>query len=281
VRLAWPRHRRGLPLADLAELHRAARRTTLVRVGLGVALAATLGGLLLSARAAGSGRASVLPAGTSTGVVVLDMSASISGPVYARVASTLESIVQANQAVGLVMFSDVGYELLPPNSPAGELLEFVPYFIPVRYYQGAPIFETSPWDNFSGGTRISTGLGAARLALERAHVRHGAIVLVSDLDEASGDDASLMLEALKLRQLRIPVRIVPLFPDPTSRAYFAGLFGRDAFLPPQAFSRKSGRHVALASSGPSWSLLGLGALLALLLAGNELLNARLEPEERE
>ena len=59
------------------------------------------------ARSAGSGRAAVLPVGAKTGVVALDMSASIAGPRLERVATTLRGIVAANQAIGLVMFSDI------------------------------------------------------------------------------------------------------------------------------------------------------------------------------
>ena len=56
-----------------------------MRVGLALALAATLAGAVLLARSAGSGRASVLPVGAKTGVVVLDMSASVAGPTFEQV----------------------------------------------------------------------------------------------------------------------------------------------------------------------------------------------------
>ena len=127
------RRRDPLQLADLPRLHGAALRTSAVRVVLALALAGTLAALVHVAGSAGSGRAAVFPSGTRTGVVALDMSASISGPVYARVASTLRGIVNANQSIGLVMFSDTAYELLPPNSPPGALLQFVPFFTPLRY----------------------------------------------------------------------------------------------------------------------------------------------------
>ena len=94
----------------------------------------------------------------------LDMSASISGPIYARVATTLRGIVAANQAIGLVMFSDTAYELLPPNSPPSALQQFVRFFAPERHARAQPVFGQRPWSQFSGGTRISTGLvdGAER-----------------------------------------------------------------------------------------------------------------------
>src|SRR6476469_10336410 len=184
-----PAFRRGLSteLADLPRLHTQAQRTSLVRLLLVAALAATLACLFVVAKSAGAGRAAVFPEGASTGVVALDMSASISGPVYARVASTLRGIVYANQSVGLIMFSDTAYELLPPNSPPGAMLQFIPFFVPLRYYGSTPVFGQTTWDTFMGGTRVGEGLKMARLALKRAHVKHGAILLVSDLDDSNAD----------------------------------------------------------------------------------------------
>src|SRR5206468_8989444 len=131
---------------------------------------------------AGAGRAAVFPEGANTGIVVLDMSASISGPTYARVATTLRGIVNANESIGLVMFSDTAYELLPPNSPPGALLQFIPFFVPDRYYGSTPVFAQTPWDTFSGGTRIARGLEGARRPLGPAHVKPGSILMAGDLD---------------------------------------------------------------------------------------------------
>jgi hypothetical protein len=255
-----------------------ARRTTLLRVLLALALAGTLAAAILAARGAGSGRAAVLPQGASTGVVAVDLSASIAGPVYRRVATTLKGIVAANQAIGLVMFSDVAYELLPPNSPAGALLQFLPFFDPVKVVGGSPIFGQSPWDQFSGGTRVSSGLKAAAQALARAHVKHGSILLVSDLDDSSADAEPLVAEALALKREHIPVRIVPLFADPANKRLFAALFGEKAFVDPSVFTHRGGRAVQTVAAASAWTLLGLASLLVLLLAANERLNARLELE---
>ena len=75
------------------------------------------------------------------------MSASIAGPVYARVATTLSGIVDANQSIGLVMFSDTAYELLPPNSPPAALIQFIPFFVPTtllpRHARSSP---SRRWD---------------------------------------------------------------------------------------------------------------------------------------
>jgi hypothetical protein len=250
----------------------------LVRVVLALALAGTLALLFHVARSAGAGRAAVFPEGANTGVVVLDMSASISGPTYARVATTLRGIVNANQSIGLVMFSDSAYELLPPNSPPGALLQFIPFFTPLRYYGSTPVFATSPWDTFSGGTKTASGLEMARKALLRAKVRHGAILLVSDLDDASSDQGALSEEALRLRTDHIPVRIVPLFAAAVDMRFFGALFGRNAFVDPSVFTHTAKRHAASVAAPAPWALLLLGGLLVVLLAANERWNGRLEVE---
>ena len=168
--------RRGVVrLAELPELRGAALRTSVVRLVLALALAGTLAGLLHEAYTAGTGRAAVFPKGTNTGIVALDMSASISGPSYARVASTLRGIVDANQSIGLVMFSDTAYELLPPNSPPGALLQFIPFFTPVRYNGAIPLFapilppEAAPGVEMDRarephhGSKLAHGSGSARI----------------------------------------------------------------------------------------------------------------------
>ena len=272
-----PTLRRGLtaPLADLQRLHAQARRTAAARIGLAAALAATLAWLFVVATHAGAGRAAVFPEGTDTGVVALDMSASISGPIYARVATTLRGIVNANQSVGLVMFSDTAYELIPPNSPPAAMLQFIPFFVPLRYYGSTPTFGQTPWDMFTGGTRVSGGLELARKALQRAGVKHGAILLVSDLDDSNADQGLLENEALRLRTAHIPVRIVPLFAQPRDRRLFAALFGDNAFVDPQVFTHTAKRQAAAVAAPQPWLLLALGFVLVVLLAANERFNSRL------
>jgi len=242
VNLPTIRRRDPVELADLRALQGPSLRTSALRVVLAAGLAATLAGIVLVARDAGTGRAAVLPSGATTGCVALDMSASISGPVYERVATTLRGIVNANQSICLVMFSDTAYELLPPNSPPGALLQFIPFFVPVRFYGGTPVFAQSPWDQFSGGTRISTGLITADHALRKAGIKHGAILLVSDLDDAASDEPALYAEAQKLRDQHIPVRIVPLFANPANARLFAALFGSSSFVKATVFTHTAKRH---------------------------------------
>jgi hypothetical protein len=272
--------RRGATrLGDLTRLAGPAHRTTFARVGLALALAATLAGAILVARSAGSGRAAVLPVGSRTGVVVLDMSASVAGPPFERVGAIVRGLVAANQSMGLVMFSDVGYELLPPNSPPSALQQFLRFFAPKNVAQGAPVFGTSPWSGFSGGTRISTGLVAGQDALRRAGVPHGTLVLMSDLNDSQNDRAALVAEATALRQAHIPVRIVPINAIPQNVQIFTGLFGRNAFVEPQAFKKTSQQRVQPIVASAPWALLSVGLVLVGLLAANERFNSRLVPEE--
>lgn len=276
MRLPTFRKQSGVALADLGQVHTRGQRTAVVRIVLALALAGTLALLFDVARSAGAGRAAVFPQGTCTGVVALDMSASISGPTYARVATTLRGIVNANESIGLVMFSDTAYELLPPNSPPGALQQFIPFFTPIRFYGSTPIFGQTPWDTFMGGTEISTGLDMARRSLRRAHITCGAILLVSDLDDSNSDESALEQEALLLRSKHLPVRIVPLFAASTNIRLFGALFGRNSFVDPSVFTHTAKRHAQAVRAPSPWVLILLGAVLVVLLAGNERWNARLE-----
>ncbi len=271
--------RRGATrLGDLIQLAREARRTTLVRAGLALALAATLAGAVLLARSAGSGRAAVLPVGAKTAVIVLDMSASVAGPPFERDGAIMRDLVAANQAIGLVMFSDVAYELLPPNSPPSALQQFERFFAPKSVTKGEPVFAESPWSQFSGGTRISTGLVTGLDALRRAHVTHGSLVLLSDLNDSQDDRDPLVAEAQALRQAHVPVRIVPINASPQNVELFARLFGTGAFVRPQAFKKTSKQRVQPIAASSPWPLLTVGLVLVGLLAANERLNSRLVPE---
>lgn len=271
--------RRGATrLGDLSQLAQPAGRTTAVRVGLALALAATLAGAVLLARSAGSGRAAVLPEGAQAGVIVLDVSASVAGPPFERVGAVMQSLVSANQAMGLVMFSDVAYELLPADSPPNALEQFVRFFIPQRVTKQAPIFGESPWSLFSGGTRIASGLAVGLDDLRRAHVKHGALILMSDLNDSVSDQSQLVGEAQALRQAHVVVRIVPINASPQNVDLFTGIFGRNVLVGPQAFRTPSHLRTQPVIASSPWALLAVGLVLVGLLAANERLNSRLVPE---
>jgi hypothetical protein len=116
----------------------------------------------------------------------------------------------------------------------------------------------------------------AAASLRRANIAHGAILLVSDLDDSAADQPLLNSAAVRLRQMHIPVRIVPLFAAPHDKRLFAALFGDNSFVDPKVFAHSATKHTQPIAAPAPWKLIGLGALLVLLLAANERFVARLE-----
>ena len=115
-------------------------------------------------------------------------------------------------------------------------------------------------------------------ALRRAHVSHGSLLLISDLNDASEDAGSLVAAAFKLKKAHIPVRIVAVGAAPDSLRIFTSLFGSDAFISPSAFKSTSTSHIQPIATAWPWALLAVGVALIALLAANELFNTRLRPE---
>jgi len=263
----------AIPLVDLPRLRRAGRRTANVRVALATLLVALVAAAAaVAARPAGR-TVLFLPKG-SNGIVVLDLSASISSDTYARIGETLRELASTNGRYGLVVFSDVAYEALPPGTPARELRPFARFFtLPPARGGFLPQFPANPWTtSFSGGTRISAGLGLAlRLVRQDALARPG-VVLVSDLDDDPGDLKDLASVSLAYRQARIPVRIVALNAAPDDQQLFAGLLRQAATFQagrlPGERAQTYGPHV------PAW-LLVVTILAAAALAANELWSAEL------
>ena len=271
--------RRGATvLADLPGLRGPAERTTIVRIALVLALAATLGGTILLARSAGSGRAALLPEGVKTGVIVVDMSGSESGLPFERVATVLRALAAANQAMGLVMFSDTAYELLPPNSPASSLLEFERFFNPQSIDKGSPIFGITPWAAFSAGRGSREGCAWARQRYS---------VPASRTDRSSSSATSTTAPPTRSRSSPrpsrsrrhdVPLRIVPVVAAPPDVKIFRTLFGLNSFVVPSAYKTTSTEQVQPVTSSLPWALISVGAILVGLLAANELFNTRLRPE---
>lgn len=265
--------RRGIPTGDAVALRGPARRTTLLRAAIGVALLAAFAGAFLVSTDADVRAAPLLPSGT-TAVVVLDLSASVGN--FRRIGETLRRVSRSDQNAGLIVFSGGAYEVVPPGAPARELGSLVRFFTPIR--GSKDVFPANPWDaaKFRGGTSIASGLEAARYALERDRVSRGSILLISDLDAAT-DPQGLTEALVGLRQARIELRVVPLSPLPEHRAFFERIAGRAALLaesdsdsPVQAPEERRA-----AGTLPAWFLLA-GALLVLLLTANERLLSRLD-----
>jgi len=261
-----------IPLADVRRLGDAARRTRRLRLLSAAALVAAATLALVLALRTHPPTTAYLPRGTN-GIVVLDVSASISEETYARIAATLERLARSRGRYGLVVFSDTAYQALPPGTPARELRAFERFFaVPRETTPGvAPLPRTNPWsDQFSAGTRISTGLRLALDVLRRERLGRPGVVLVSDLDDDTGDIEALTSVALAYRKLGIPLRVVGLAPSPEDERLVTRLLEHPGDLRP-APVRSGDRLGAEASSPLPLVLLALGAAasIALLLGLTE------------
>jgi hypothetical protein len=263
----------SIPLADFGRLGPMRRKTAGVRAALALFLVALVSAIVFTSVHRQSPTLRFLPRGSS-GIVVLDLSASISSDTYQRIGQTLRELSSTNGRYGLVAFSDVAYEALPPGTPSAELKPFARYFtLPPTQNGFLAQFPTNPWTNsFSGGTRIASGLALALQLIRSEHVPHPAVVLVSDLDDDPGDIKQLAGVALAYRQANIPVRVVALNPQPGDQRLFAQLLERAATVEqgrlPGERAKTTGPRV------PPWlAVLAAGATLAL--GANELWSARL------
>lgn len=275
--------RRGLPIADAPALEHAARRSRLVRALLVAAVAALVGSAVaLATRDTAPAPAAAAPTGTVT-EIVLDVSGSVGDRTFPFTARALGRLSRGGP-IGLIVFSDSAEEALPPGTSAAELNPLVRLFRPLRkapgfaYTPSISKYPMSPWyTSFSGGTRISAGLAAARTALIRDHVR-GRIVLISDLGDARDDLTRMKRELVRLEQTGIELRVMPL---PTT-------FARDL----RRFRRLEGPHVTDVAPAPPprraqaagiavpVMLAAAGVLLAIALAANELYGVSLRWREQ-
>jgi len=262
--------RRGIPTSEPGRLRDGARRTRALRLGGAALLLAALALAFLVARAQDVRKAPLVPSGT-TGMLVLDLSASV---YEGALDQTVEKLSQTDERIGLVVFSDAGYELLPPGSPSKELFSLLRFFKP----RPDATLPPNPWEEFRGGTRISEGLRTARLALLREGVDRGSILLVSDLEILPDEIARVGEVLAQIRADGIAIRIVPLFPSPEKRALIEQLIGTEPFLgepDPEAEAVRAPDERRLATAAP-WPFVLAAALLVALVAANEAALPRLE-----
>ena len=260
------RRRQAVSSYDLHALRWARRRTLALRLVLAGGAIALLGAAAASARGLDVRERSFLPPG-STGVVVIDISLSIAEANYVDVRRTLRQLVRIDAPVGLVFFSDVPYELLPPGTPASELEPLLRVLQPSESAARPPI---NPWWNtFRAGTRISTALGLARDMLLRDKVKDGFIVLVSDLETAPEDVQATARAVQEIQRRGIDLRVVPMSAGSDSLRLFEGLLGPKAFASLPGSSGEERRFESAIGGGLPTGLLGLGALLFAVLALHE------------
>lgn len=275
----------AIPSADVGRLRRPWLLTTVVRLALALGLLGLLAASLVTAKRLDAPRATFLPAGSS-GIVVLDLSQSVTDRNYRRIANTLAMLSKSGGAVGAVAFSDIAYELMPPGSPPSELQSLIRFFKPVGPSDPHGFnarYPSNPWNElFSAGTSVSTGLGLARKLLQRDGVRNGSVLLVSDLDTAGSDQGRLALMLASYHTEGIELRVVPLFAPAEDREFFSRFLGEEKLITPNQLAAQTQERSEGALVGASPRLLALLALLvAAALAANEWWCRRLElPEAR-
>jgi von Willebrand factor type A domain len=260
-----------IPSPDARALGRARRRSGLVRAGLVVLACALAAAAVYFARGLEPRSNELVPGGRS-GVVVLDVSLSIVDRDYANVRALLERLIEADNPMGLVLFSDIAYELTPPRTPARELQPILRFF---TLEDGR--LPPNPWSpTFSAGTQISLGLELASDMLDRDRVSPASILLISDLNTAPSDLTALRHALNRLRQSDVAVRVVPLSASSDGLALFGGLLGEDAFVDAVEPSAGEPRIVDVSLGGEApYALLIASALVFVALAAYERYAGRL------
>lgn len=253
---------------ELGSFRPAAWRARILRSVFGGAAVVLVVAAAAHARDLGTSPPGLVPHGTP-GVAVVDLSLSIADDDYRAVRRAFARLIAEDASIGLVVFSDVPYELLPPGTPASELRPILRLLVPPRL--GPPV---NPWiETFRSGTRISTALELARTMLERDGTRSGSILLVSDLETAPDDLPALARTVDGIRRSSIDLRVIGLAPSSDARLIFAGLIDESSFEASPAGRAGSG-DVSEAARLPT-RLLVLAGLALLALAAHERYGARL------
>jgi hypothetical protein len=256
-----------IDIPDTGALRRPRRRTRVLQALFTVLSLALLLAAAANARNLDTRDPGLLPRGT-TGVVVIDLSLSITDADYAAVRRVLRELAEGDARIGLVIFSDIAYELLPPGTPSAELQPILRLLVP----RGGP--APNPWtQSFRAGTKISTALELAAEMLERDGIESPSILLVSDLETAPDDVPTLAQTIAGLRARGIPLRVSGLGPSSDARELFGGLLEAGA-LTISEDSGATGRPPGAVGRMPN-ELLVLAALLFGALAVHERFTARL------
>jgi hypothetical protein len=226
----------------------------------------------------------LLPPG-STGIIALDLSASVENGTLDRMYASLQQLALSRGRFGLVLFSNTAYEALPPNTPARELLPYARFFHKLpprprgsaqgggRIVSARADYPTNPWASaFSFGTTISAGLDLSRSIILASHVNQPSVWLISDLADGPGDLPLVTRAAQSYAQLGIALHVIALDPSKADQRFFERLVGPGGTLTnarPLSQVRLRPKH------GFPVGLAIAAALLAMLLAANELWSAPL------
>ena len=259
-----------LPLADAHAVWRYAKRTRRIRIAIAAALLALFGIALVVAFTMRT-RATGYFAEGGSGIVVVDLSASVDPRANVKLATLLETLADSDQRLGLVAFEETAYELLPPGTRGDEIRPMLRFFGSQTPLLGPP----SPWSrSFLGGTSIGEGLRLARQIIERSG--GGSVLLISDLQD-SGTDIPLLTDELgRYRRDGVRLRILPLYPNVQALGLFTGLVPGGSFVTDKALAENSStaERQSVVASFPRW-LVVLETVLLLGLALNEYVGRRL------
>ena len=261
----------SLPLADAHALWPLARRTRLVRLGLGFALLGLLAATVYSGFQLHTRATSYFASG-GRGILVMDFSASVDPRANQRLRTLMQTLANSDQRLGLVVFEEQTYELLPPGTRGDELRPMIRFFGTASPSSR----QETPWSvAFLGGTNIGLGLRLAGQAAERdgAH----SVLLVSDLQDSTSDLPLLADEIGQYHSEGLRLRVLPLFPPAQSLALFTSLAGKDAIVNESVLKQNAAvaQHQSVVAGFPGWTFLLAAALLAAL-ALNEYVGRRLE-----
>ena len=262
----------GVDSHDTGALRLASFRTRLLRAVLVVAALALLALATASARGLDPASQTLLPEGS--GVLVVDLSLSIGEEDYQDIRRTVRRLIDEDGSIGLMIFSDLAYELLPPGTPASELRPLLRYLVPRRATRVDAGLPLNPWsESFSAGTRISSALELARDILARDGVRNGSILLVSDLVTAP-EDVPELAQTVQTLQRSIAIRVVALSPLEAGRTVFEMVLGRSALIEPSELRNQQRVWTETKSEVPTGFLV-LGAILLVVLSAHERFAGRL------
>ena len=260
-----------IPLADAPELFAHAPRTRRVKIGAAVVLLVVFAAVLVAALRLHTRPTSYFAEG-GNGIVVIDLSASVDPRANELLARLLRTLADSDQRLGLVVFEEQAYELLPPGTRGDEIRPMLRFF-----GSSTPVFGAdTPWSrSFLGGTSIGAGLRLAREIVDRTG--SGSVLLLSDLEDASSDVPVLTDEIGRYRSQDIRLRVLPIFPNDTSLALFTGLVGTDAIVGDDVLQQNAEvaeRRTVIAAFPTLLALLVAGLLVGLGV--NEYLARELE-----
>lgn len=274
---------RRIPLATVGELRRPLVITRAARIGLALAALAALAAAL-GVALKGGGQPPSLVARGSDGVIVLDVSGSIGPREYRRLAGALSDAVASGRRYGLVVFSDVAYEVFPPGTDPAQVTAVRRFFVERKGGSSRlgtlrvvdSYYLASPWTGaFTGGTRISEGLKLARHVIERDRITNASVVLMSDLNYDAFDVGAIEREMFMYARKHMALRIIGLTPARSRQVFFDRLRELPGIQAVDTTATLASEGFTAERQASQYALIALGLALLGLLAVNELALARL------